>query len=404
MTSMDVPAESARAELRGLVDPHVLASDDEAVARHALATWNALTEPGDGVAGRLIGALGAAEALAAVRSAREGGAPPEATGVTAEEYWAGLKRWLPRGDPATVRAGWDVARRHGIRLLQPGDADWPVQLADLGPHQPLCLWVRGDPSALGRLHPSVAVVGARAATRYGEQAAMELSADLAAGGVAIVSGAAYGIDGAAHRGAIGAGGMTIALLAGGVDRPYPSGHAHLIGQIAVAGAVVSEVPCGSAPTKWRFLQRNRLIAALSEVTVVVEAGWRSGSLNTAGHAASMGRPVGAVPGPITSAASVGCHRLIREFDARCVTSADDVRELAGLAPAVQVLGGSESEHTDDSTRVRDALSTRAWRHTGEIARRAGMDPGDVEGLLGFFALNADVERGPQGWRRIVDAR
>ena len=161
---------------------------------------------------------------------------------------------------------------------------------------------------------------------------MELSADLAGHGVSVVSGAAYGIDGAAHRAALTAGGTTIALLAGGADRPYPAGHGELIERIAASGAVVSEAPCGTTPTKWRFLQRNRLIAALSDATVVVEAGWRSGSLNTAAHAAALSRPLGAVPGPVTSAASAGCHRLLREFDARCVTNSADALELLGAAP------------------------------------------------------------------------
>lgn len=116
----------------------------------------------------------------------------------------------------------------------------------------------------------------------------------------MVSGAAFGIDGAAHRAALLAGGTTIAVLAGGVDRPYPRAHTHMLDRIAATGAVISEVPCGSEPTKWRFLQRNRVIAALGDATVVVEAGHRSGALNTAGHAAAMSRPLGAVPGPVTS--------------------------------------------------------------------------------------------------------
>ena len=150
-----------------------------------------------------------------------------------------------------------------MQIVTPADEDWPGQLDDLDDHAPLCLWVRGDPSILGRLQPSVALVGARAATSYGDHVALELSADLAGGGIPVVSGGAYGIDGAAHRAAMAVGGVTVALLAGGADRAYPAGHTQLIGRMAEVGAVVSEVPCGSAPTKWRFLQRNRLIAALS---------------------------------------------------------------------------------------------------------------------------------------------
>ena len=231
---------------------------------------------------------------------------------------------------------------------------------------------------------------------------MELSADLAGQGVSIVSGAAYGIDGAAHRAALTAGGTTIALLAGGADRAYPAGHGELIDRIAASGAVVSEAPCGTTPTKWRFLQRNRLIAALADATVVVEAGWRSGSLNTAAHAAALSRPLGAVPGPVTSAASAGCHRLLREFDARCVTNSADALELLGAAPetlfdmpAASTRGG----RTDDTTRVRDAMSYRSWRPAVEIARRSGLAVSDVAGILGLLSLEGEVIRGEEGWRR-----
>ena len=164
--------------------------------------------------------------------------------------------------------------------------------------------------------------------------------------------------------------------------------------------MVSEVPCGSAPTKWRFLQRNRLIAALSAATVVVEAGWRSGSLNTAAHAAALSRGLGAVPGPITSAASAGTHRLLREFGAQCITSAADIRELLGVAVETAHLSsdGDSKPRTDDATRVRDALSTRAWRGSDDLARRAGMAREDVEAILGLMLLEGRVVRSSGGWR------
>ncbi len=174
-------------------------------------------------------------------------------------------------------------------------------------------------------------MGARAATTYGEHVAMEFASALAAREITVTSGAAYGIDGAAHRGALAAGGATIAWLAGGVDRPYPMGHSDLIARIGrqEGSAIVSEVAPGATPTKWRFLSRNRLLAATAAATVVVEAGWRSGSLNTAGHAVALGRTLGAVPGPITSAASAGCHRLLREFDAQVIGDVDDAYALLG---------------------------------------------------------------------------
>ncbi|WP_243075022.1 DNA-processing protein DprA [Microbacterium sp. SS28] len=366
--------------------------------RFARVVWSHLTEPGDAVAGRLIAELGASEAL---RAAVAGG-PQDLPGVDRQQMIDARKRWMPRLSRESVRDSLEIAARIGLRLLSPEDEVWPARLGDLDVHAPHVLWVRGDASLAARAQPSVALIGARAATSYGEHVAIDLSAELCASGIAIVSGAAYGIDGAAHRTALAAGGKTLALLAGGVDRPYPAGHTDLIGRIGDAGAVIGEAPPGSAPTKWRFLQRNRLIAALADATVVVEAGWRSGSLNTAGHALTLGRPVGAVPGPITSAASAGALRLLRESAATCITCAADVRELLGDAPPLALFDLDDSAlrpRTDDSTRVRDALSTRAWRLPDEVARRSGMSPGEVEAVLGLLMLGGEVEQSPLGWRR-----
>jgi DNA processing protein len=408
VTAIDLTFEGAR---RGLALGGQPQDADEAAAleRFALIVWSHLTEPGDGAAGRLVARLGAVEALRTVR----GASPAGEYGLTADELAQGRKRWAPRLSSEAVETSLRVAARNGVRIVTPADEEWPGQLDDLAEHAPLCLWVRGDPSRLQRMSPAVALVGARAATSYGDHVALELSADLAGSGIPIVSGGAYGIDGAAHRAAVEVGGLTVALLAGGADRAYPVGHTQLLGRIAATGAVASEVPCGSAPTKWRFLQRNRLIAALASATVVVEAGWRSGSLNTAGHAATLGRPVGAVPGPITSAASAGTHRLLREFGAECITSAADIREMLGIgiggAGVPQRSSGGEEDArpwTDDATRVRDALSTRAWRDADDVARRAGMSRDDVEGILGVLHLDGSVIRSAGGWRnaRSTDAR
>jgi DNA processing protein len=250
-------------------------------------------------------------------------------------------------------------------------------------------------------------VGARAATGYGEHVAGELAADLARRGVVVVSGGAYGIDGTAHRAALGVGGTTIAVMAGGAERAYPAGHTSLLEEVAATGAVISEVPCGGAPTKWRFLSRNRLIAALTGATVVVEAGVRSGSLNTANHAATLGRPIGAVPGPITSPSSAGCHRLLREHEAQCVTGVGDVLELLDPAtlfePGDELAGrdASPRPRTDDTTRVRDALSTRSRREVAEVARRSGMSVADVETRLGLLLLAGEADRGSGGWRLVA---
>lgn len=379
-------------------------SEDDLPATLARVAWSVMAEPGDGVAGALIARLGPAEALqlvldpfAAERSASSGASGGRSAAGTA---WAeGLARWRPRADPKTVRQAIEDAARLSANLLVPGDPDWPEAVDDLGDHAPAVLWVRGDTGLLTAA-PRVAIVGARAATAYGEHVAAELAGDLASTGAVIVSGGAYGIDGAAHRAALGVDGATIAFLAGGVDRAYPSGHQQLLRRIAESGAVVSELPCGAAPTKWRFLARNRLIAALGEATVVVEAGWRSGSLNTAGHAASIGRPLGAVPGPITSAASAGCHRLLREYDARCVTTAEEVRELCG-GPRVETDGQDRAD--PERTRLLDALSTRIPHTPTEIARLCGLAPERVRSLLGLLSLDGAVVQDGTGWRAATSA-
>ena len=401
MTDFLPHPRDARAALTPLVGGEM--DDERALRLFAAHTWSCLVEPGDGVAGRLVAALGYEDALAGVVGRRGDARAMDAAGITPKQWHDGVARWLPRLQTGPVRDALEIARHAGMSMLTHEDPRWPSSLADLGEHGPLVLWVRGDPDALTRLAWSVALVGARAATSYGEHVAMELAADVVGRGVSVVSGAAYGIDGAAHRATLSAGGTTVALLAGGADRPYPTGHTDLIERIASTGAVVSEVPCGSAPTKWRFLQRNRLIAALADATVVVEAGWRSGSLNTAAHAAALARPLGAVPGPVTSAASAGCHRLLREFDARCVTNADEVLELLGQSATAisgRVLPESSADRTDDVTRVTDAMSWRAGREAADIARRAGLSLDEVASILGLLALEEAVERGEGGWRRV----
>ncbi len=294
----------------------------------ARAAWSIIAEPGDGVAGTLTQTLGHATALE-VLTAGHGTTVSalHAAGVPADEAEHAAARWLPRHNPRAVDEALTLAARRGIALIDPATV---TGLSDLLEHAPHIIWAAGDLTLLGRdLTDRIALIGARAATAYGEHTTAEIAADLAGRGIVITSGAAYGIDGAAHRAALAAGGATIAWLAGGIDRPYPSGHSELIARIADRGVIASEVAPGSAPTKWRFLARNRMIAATTAATVVVEAGWRSGSLNTAGHATALGRTLGAVPGPITSAASAGCHRLIREFDAQLITSADEAYELLG---------------------------------------------------------------------------
>lgn len=375
----------------------------EIAERFARSAWTGIAEPGDRVAGILVATLGAARALASVVErwsvARIISAVAE-TGtevLTESEAADALTRWQPRITSASALIALKQAARFNVRLLVPGDAAWPEGIDDLGLHAPIALWFRGNESTMRTLGQSISLVGARAATGYGEHVTMEASASLVDRGYTIVSGAAYGIDGMAHRAALASSGQTVAFLAGGVDRFYPSGHDALLTRIVESGAVVSELPCGSQPTKWRFLQRNRLIAAASQATIVMEAGWRSGSLNTAGHAAALGRPLGAVPGPVTSMASAGCHRLIRDFDAVCVTNADEMAELAPLPGSSPGLDGPREGSTAEEIRVFDALSTRSPRTTHDIAARCGLSVASVQAILGAAALDGAVAERERGW-------
>lgn len=378
---------------------HAGPDPDEVVAR---AAWSVVAEPGDGTAGALIAGMGPVQAL--VTAFGTSGDPRgEALAVEslggdggARMLADGRRRWQPRAEAGAVHRALSAASEAGASLVIPGDPSWPTALDDLGPHAPVLLWVRGDATHLVA-SPHASIVGARASTSYGDTVTADIAGDLAGAGVVVVSGGAYGIDGAAHRAALAVGGATVAFLAGGVDRSYPMGHHQLFERIVGAGAVVAEVPCGTAPTKWRFLSRNRLIAALGTATVVVEAGMRSGSLNTAGHASALGRPLGAVPGPITSAASAGCHRLLREYDARCVTSAAEVRELWGDASGIT---GAPRLRTDpEVTRLADAMSSRTPLAPDELARRSGMSVDHVRALLGTLELEGAVERRERGWVR-----
>lgn len=368
---------------------------DDLLAR---VVWSRLVEPGDAVAGSLIAALGArplldllaAGATASQVASRVDTEGTEVAGV--REISAALQRWLPRLSQVDTRADLDRGLASGMRLLTPEDPRWPAALNDLGPHAPLLLWLRGDPALL--TEPGLAIVGARACTGYGSHVTAELASTASSAGVTVVSGAAYGIDAVAHRAALAAGTPTVAVLAGGVDRPYPSAHKGLLDRIADQGVVCSELVPGSAPTRWRFLQRNRIIAALTRATLVTEAGLRSGSLNTAGHAAELGRALGAVPGPITSAASAGCHRLLREYGASLVSSAAELEELLGVNSDTALFNdaGDESRAPALHRRVVDALPLRGSRGATEVARRAGLSVEETRGALAELELLSSVVR------------
>lgn len=308
--------------------------DADLLARFA---WNRLVEPGDRAAAVLINAFGAAEALqrlAAIDTQIR-------NRVVNASYAPLAEKWLARHDMSQAQRELEQALAAGLTALLPGDELWPACLGDqesadpLAPAQPLMLWARGDVALLQK--PSLAITGARACTGYGEHVTREIADHAAQHSVTVLACASYGVDGAAHRAAMAAGGSTIAVLASGVDRAYPAGHRELIERIAEQGLVVSEIPPGTAPTRHRFQMRGRLIAGLADAIVVPEAGARSGALQVAQQAHGIGRPVGAVPGPVTSAASAGCHLLVQQGAAQLVTGSVDALALLG--------GGIEKEDT-----------------------------------------------------------
>ena len=371
---------------------------DEAERRDAFAevAWGFLTEPGDRVAGALIRQWGATTALDHVL------ARPAASTLTTDELSGSdvaeaLARWEPRMDAPALFRSLSTAVSVGAKVVRPTDSVWPAGLADLGDHGPRVLWCRGDVAALPQPSSAVAIVGARASTGYGEHVAMDFAAGLTSRGFTIVSGGAYGIDGMAHRATLGCGGSTVAVLAGGIDQLYPAGHDELLRRIIASGVVVSEVSPGGAPTRWRFLQRNRLIAAIAGATVVIEAGYRSGSLNTATHARDLDRPIGVVPGPVTSGASAGCHRLLRTNPATTlVTTVADVAELFGSEADAERFDARDS---DAVIRVLDSLSSTKSRTVSEIAAKAGIDVTTVTSTLGSLEAEGRVSRDASGWIR-----
>lgn len=383
--------------------------EDVLVAR---AAWSRLTEPGDPVAGALVGAMGPVESWRFVTEVGSGDVAREAAPLlpgslrAVRRLGAALQRWSPRVPTTDAPRELERHRARGGELLVPEDPRWPPGLGDLGPEAPHALWLSGDAGAPGSAAVGVAVIGARACTAYGEHVTADLVTGVVAAGRPVISGGAYGIDAAAHRTALAGGGGTVAVLAGGVDRLYPAGNARLLRAVQeTGGALVSEVPPGSVPSRQRFLQRNRLIAAMAGATVVVEAAWRSGALSTAARAGALLRPVGAVPGPVTSAASAGCHRLLRDGVAVCVTDAAEVLELlSGAAPAAEgpADGGPRCDTDGLSRRERqvlDALPVRAWCAVDSVTRVAGVSPAETRAALGALELAGLADRDGVRWRR-----
>lgn len=314
------------------------------------------------------------------------------------------------------RAADDLRRVAAIggRLVIPEDEEWPewpfnalVLAAAQGLKcglAPLALWVRGAANVAELAERSVAVVGSRAASGYGQHVAAEFGHGLAEAGIVVVSGAAYGIDGCAHRGALSADGATVAVLACGVDVAYPAGHAGLIARIPQRGLVVSEYPPTHTPARHRFLTRNRLIAALGDGTVVVEAGRRSGAKNTAASTSALGRVLMAVPGPVTSASSTGCHELLRSGEAIAVSSVAEVIESTGrlgvdLVEATRTSSSAVGSPQGDAVRVHEALGLTGGHSADVIAVESGVALSTVRAMLPELEMAGLAERVDSGWKR-----
>lgn len=290
--------------------------------RQARMALSMIAEPDDPTTGHILHRVGGVETIRLLED--DQATVPEMNRADAIAWRNRVAPRIEDGIPARVAD----AEGRGMSTLIPTDTDWPQALNDLGSRTPFLLWTRGATSFLaGGLADRVTITGARAASEYGIQVSDEIAGDLAREEHTIVSGAAYGIDAAAHRAALATGGATIAVLAGGVDRPYPQGHADLLDRIGDVGLLASEMPPGSSPTRYRFMARARLLGALSGATVISEAGFRSGSLLVATEAHRHSRAVGAIPGPVTSVTSSGPHALIKRGRAELVTHAGDVTAM-----------------------------------------------------------------------------
>lgn len=408
-------------------------------ARLARAALTRLVEPGDELAVQTVAALGPERALALL-TGRERLQPAErdlladhagSDAALGRRWSAGLARWAPRAGRLDPARDLVALHRLGGGLLIPEDAAWPAALDDLGATAPLGLWFRGA-GTVPAAAEALAVVGSREATAYGRQVTSAVVVRAVRAGVCVVSGGAYGIDGAAHRAALDAAPHprpgdavpagpvpTVAVLAGGLDRFYPAGHEELLRAVMDAGLLLSEMPPGASPTRYRFLHRNRLIAALAGGVVVVEARWRSGAQNTAGHALALGREVGVVPGPITSPSSAGCHRLLQEAPVRLVA---DPAQAVDLLPrgaghgrgadrpgddAPTPPGGTEAapRHTDGLTveelLVCEALPVRRPVDVDALTVSAGLAPPTVLAVLTRLERRGLAERVEDRWRRAV---
>lgn len=369
----------------------------------AAATWSLLCEPGDSMAGMLRRVIGIEESLFEIRRAKSAKdilpllpndhfrAPQFVS--TLEES---LECWQRRLSTVNVDKSLEVLYSLGGFLISAESKDWPAGLIDLGDSAPAVIWATGNRFALHN-KKTVSLVGARISSAYGLEVTRELARAAVSKDFTVVSGGALGIDAQAHKSTLDVGGQTVAVMAGGLDRLYPSKNLNLFEEIKQTGLLISEMPPGTSPARWRFLQRNRLIAALGTATVVVEAGFRSGSINTAGHANELDRPVGAVPGPINSTRSAGCHRLIRERRAELIATPADLFELLNL----QNLEVEKPSFELTASQVR-ALDSFGYFEQGieRVASISGLALNEASFVLETLQKLGLVMRTSNGWVKL----
>ena len=393
-------------QIEQAISPLRVSEDDElAVDFFAAIAWSVICEPGDSVAGRLVKHYGAAQALQLelertdsriyfAKLFHESSTSSEAKFAKALDE--ARQRWSSRFSMARVLESCATMAAKSAWFVTNQSLSWPVGLDDLDNHAPRGLWGFGNPNKLANLSKAISFVGSRIASGYGDEVCQELISPLVDRGYSIVSGGAYGIDSMAHRATETFGGLTAALMAGGLDRLYPSGNRDLFKRIEDTGLILSEMPPGAEPTKWRFLQRNRLIAALGQATIVVEANPRSGAVSTANRAIELDRPLGAVPGPINSSGSDGCHLLIKEGKAELITCAEDILELVqpgGIKVPSDIPGLGALE-----TRVLDVIGFGNV-HLEMIRAEAGLTNSEVNLGLAGLSLMGMVEQHSGGWQR-----
>ena len=380
------------------------------------ATLSRLSEPGDSVAGLVCNRLGQLDALISIIDDRVGASEllnlldieiGERPVGLERALSDGLVRWRKRLSLSGLEAALEKMRSVGGRVVSPKSGLWPEGFHDLATAEPLAIWLRGEPERLQWLDHSVALVGSRVSTNYGQYVTAELVEAAFERDYCVLSGGAYGIDSIAHNAALALGGKTVAVMAGGLDALYPAGNSALLNRIERQGLIIAEVSPGVAPAKFRFLQRNRLIAAGSQATVVIEAGYRSGSINTAYHANTLDRPAGAVPGLISAVSAQGCHRLIRDGRAHLIGSGNDMLELLG--ESFEFSGSGDARNSMGSLGSlgsMGSLETRVLDATGftptsfeQIVAESGLTAGETQLALGSLELGQLVERTSGLWRK-----